>query len=142
MPLHNVQHLGYVILLCDDLVKMRDFYQNVLDLKINDETEDWIEIFVGSTLLSLRPRGAGTMAYAKDRVHQFNCRFGLHHPMLTLLIRLCKRNQSIFASHPRTSLLGTEHCILKTLREISWKYTQRSKQRSNQSKGQSNHLYG
>lgn len=35
---------------------MRDFYRDVLDLKINEETEDWVEIRVGSTLLSLRPR--------------------------------------------------------------------------------------
>lgn len=57
MPLKDVQNLGYVILLCKDLTKMRDFYQIVLNLKINEETEDWVEIWVGSTLLSLRPRG-------------------------------------------------------------------------------------
>ena len=57
MPLKNVQNLGYVILLCKDLNKMRDFYRDVLNLKINEETEDWVEIRIGSTLLSLRTRG-------------------------------------------------------------------------------------
>jgi len=57
MPLKDVQNLGYVILLCKDLTIMRDFYRDVLALKINDETEDWVEIRIGSTLLSLRPRG-------------------------------------------------------------------------------------
>ncbi len=57
MPLKDVKNLGYVVLLCDDLIEMRDFYQTVLNLTINEETEDWIEFWVGSTLLSLRPRG-------------------------------------------------------------------------------------
>ena len=57
MPLRNAQNLDYVILLCQDITKMRDFYRDVLDLEINEETEDWVEIRVGSTFLSLRPRG-------------------------------------------------------------------------------------
>ncbi len=57
MPLKDVKNLGYVILLCKDLTKMRDFYEHVLNLKIDDETEDWVEMRVGATLLSLRPRG-------------------------------------------------------------------------------------
>jgi len=57
MPLTNVQSLGYVILLCNDLVTMRDFYRDTLHLSINEETEDWVEIRMGETLLSLRPRG-------------------------------------------------------------------------------------
>lgn len=57
MPLKDVQKIGYVILLCEDLVKMRDFYQNDLSLTINEETDEWVEIKIGVTLLSLRPRG-------------------------------------------------------------------------------------
>ena len=57
MPLKNVQSLGYVIVLCDNLTKMCDFYRDVLGLIINEETEDWIEFRIGETLLSLRPRG-------------------------------------------------------------------------------------
>lgn len=57
MPLNSVQALGYVILLCRDLKKMKEFYTQVLELKVNDESEDWVEVKLGPTLLSLRPRG-------------------------------------------------------------------------------------
>ena len=57
MPLKNVQILGYVVLLCDNLTKMRDFYRDVLGLVVNEETEDWIEFLIGETHFSLRPRG-------------------------------------------------------------------------------------
>jgi len=57
MPLKNVKNLGYVILLCQDLMVMRNFYRDVLGLTIADEETDWVEMRIGSTLLSLRPRG-------------------------------------------------------------------------------------
>ena len=57
MPLKNVRNLGYVILLCNDLIAMRDFYRDVLGLTVNDEEADWVEMRIGSTLLSLRARG-------------------------------------------------------------------------------------
>jgi catechol-2,3-dioxygenase len=75
MPLKDVQNLGYVILLCNDLVKMRDFYQDILGLKINDETEDWVEIRIGSTLLSLRPRGRWYDGSLSDEGHRYNYLF-------------------------------------------------------------------
>ncbi len=59
MPLRDVQSLGYVILLCEDLTVMRDFYRDVLGLRIHDEADDWVEILLGVTRLSMRPRGRG-----------------------------------------------------------------------------------
>ena len=44
MPLQNAQNLDYVIVLCDDMIKMRNFYRDVLSLKINEEAEDWVEM--------------------------------------------------------------------------------------------------
>ena len=57
MPLSQLNNLAYVILLCDDLKRMTAFYRDSLGLKLNGEEEDWVEFTVGSTLLSLRPRG-------------------------------------------------------------------------------------
>ena len=59
MALKNVEILGYVVVLCDDLNKMRDFYRDVLKLEVNEdeELEDWFEMQVGATRLALRPRG-------------------------------------------------------------------------------------
>ncbi len=36
---------------------MRDFYRDVLGFKIDEDTEDWVKFRVGSTYLTLRPRG-------------------------------------------------------------------------------------
>jgi len=57
MPLKNVKNLAYVILLCQDLIVMRNFYRDVLGLTVNGEETEWVEMRIGSTLLSLRPRG-------------------------------------------------------------------------------------
>lgn len=59
MSLENIRNLDYVILLCNDITVMRDFYQNVLGFTIdeNEEEEDWVQFRVGSGLLALRPRG-------------------------------------------------------------------------------------
>lgn len=53
-----INTIGYIIVLCDDIGSMRDFYANVLRLPIQDEEPDhWVSFRVGSVLLGLRPRG-------------------------------------------------------------------------------------
>ena len=53
----NLHTLDYVILLCEDLVRMKTFYHEVLGLPIEREWEGWVELHVGAVLLTLRPRG-------------------------------------------------------------------------------------
>ena len=53
MPLQNALNLDYVIVLCDDMIKMRNFYRDVLNLKINEEAEDWVEMRAGSQTLAV-----------------------------------------------------------------------------------------
>jgi catechol-2,3-dioxygenase len=53
----NLDTLDYVILLCDDLGKMKSFYQDVLGLSIQRNWKNWIELRAGAVLLTLRPRG-------------------------------------------------------------------------------------
>ena len=55
--LEAIRHLDYVILLCDDLARMRHFYHKVMRFLVYHESETWIELRVGSVLLTLRPRG-------------------------------------------------------------------------------------
>jgi catechol-2,3-dioxygenase len=55
--LEAIRHLDYVILLCDDLTRMRHFYHEIMRFPIYHESETWIELRVGSVLLTLRPRG-------------------------------------------------------------------------------------
>lgn len=50
-------NLTYVILLCEDLSRMKAFYHEVLGLPIERDWEAWIEMRLGSILLTLRPRG-------------------------------------------------------------------------------------
>jgi catechol 2,3-dioxygenase-like lactoylglutathione lyase family enzyme len=50
-------NLTYVILLCEDLPRMKAFYHETLGLPIVRDWEDWIELRAGSVLLTLRKRG-------------------------------------------------------------------------------------
>ena len=54
--LESIRHLDYVVLLCRDLRTMRRFYHEVMGFAIHLETESWIEMRVGSTLLTLSKR--------------------------------------------------------------------------------------
>ena len=57
MSLAKIRNLDYVILLCADIELMREFYQNVLEFKVDRSVEapDWTQFRVGSGLLCLRP---------------------------------------------------------------------------------------
>ncbi len=57
MSLKNIRNLDYVILLCNEVATMRDFYRDVLDFEIDEDGEDWVKFRVGSGHLTLRPRG-------------------------------------------------------------------------------------
>ena len=54
--LKSIRHLDYVVLLCDDLVRMKQFYHEVMGFPINLDSENWIELRVGSVILALRGR--------------------------------------------------------------------------------------
>jgi catechol 2,3-dioxygenase-like lactoylglutathione lyase family enzyme len=56
MPKH-LDTLDYVILLCEDLARMKAFYHEVLGFPIERDWEDWIEMRAGAVLLTLRRRG-------------------------------------------------------------------------------------
>ncbi len=55
--LTHIRNLDYVILLCDDTAKMKNFYHKILGFPIHSEQGDWIEMQVGDVLLTLRKRG-------------------------------------------------------------------------------------
>jgi len=53
----RIRDLSYVIILCDDIFAMRRFYSEIMQFPIYRDDPGWIELRVGSTLLTLRPRG-------------------------------------------------------------------------------------
>ena len=55
--LKNIRNLDYVIILCEDILLMKAFYHKVLDFEIHRANAEWIEMKVGSVLLTLRKRG-------------------------------------------------------------------------------------
>ena len=54
--LTSIRNLDYVVLLCDDLQGMKRFYTEVMGFPIYLETESWVELQVGSLLLTLSIR--------------------------------------------------------------------------------------
>src|SRR4030095_16260794 len=55
--LKNIRNLDYVILLCEEIQRMRVFYQEVMGFHIYSGNDEWVEMNVGATLLTLRKRG-------------------------------------------------------------------------------------
>lgn len=53
----NLHTLDYVVLLCEDLARMKVFYHELLGFPIERDWGDWIEMRLGTVLLTLRPRG-------------------------------------------------------------------------------------
>jgi len=54
--LKAIRNLDYVVLLCNDLALMKSFYHNTMEFPIYLETDSWIELRVGSVLLTLSKR--------------------------------------------------------------------------------------
>ena len=55
--LSAIRNIDYVILLCDDVERMKHFYHEVMEFPIHRDQPGWIEMNVGSVLLTLRERG-------------------------------------------------------------------------------------
>ena len=55
--LNLIRNLDYVVLLCEDVSQMKRFYHETLGLPVYRDWEDWIEMRLGSVLLTLRKRG-------------------------------------------------------------------------------------
>jgi catechol-2,3-dioxygenase len=55
--LKSIRNLDYVVLLCDDILAMKRFYHEVMGFPIYGDRGSWIEMRVGSVLLTLRYRG-------------------------------------------------------------------------------------
>ncbi len=54
--LKAIRNIDYVVLLCNDLVSMKTFYHDIMEFPIYLETDSWIELRVGSVLLTLSKR--------------------------------------------------------------------------------------
>ena len=78
----NLHTLDYVILLCEDIARMKAFYHEFLGFPIERDWEDWIEMRAGTILLTLRrrgrsydgptPRGAGVQLAFRVEPHEVN----------------------------------------------------------------------
>jgi catechol-2,3-dioxygenase len=68
--LHAIRNVDYVILLCQDLGRMRDFYHQTLSFPIYRTLGGWVELRVGAVLLTLRERGR---AYDGDKAGDHAC---------------------------------------------------------------------
>ena len=52
-----IRKIDYVILLCEDIGASRTFYRDVMRFPIEEDQKDWVKFRVGSSFLTLRPRG-------------------------------------------------------------------------------------
>jgi catechol 2,3-dioxygenase-like lactoylglutathione lyase family enzyme len=55
--LKAIRNIDYVILLCDDMGAAREFYSDVMGFQLLEDQPDWVRFRVGSSILTLRPRG-------------------------------------------------------------------------------------
>ena len=59
MSLKDIRNFDYVVLLCRNLEQTRAFYKDVMGFPLKHDSDSWVSFGVGSTLLTLRPRGPG-----------------------------------------------------------------------------------
>ena len=57
MSLGGIVGLDHLVVLCSRLAETRAFYGDVMGLALVEDRGDWVSFRVGSTLLTLRPRG-------------------------------------------------------------------------------------
>ncbi|MBB4019369.1 glyoxylase I family protein [Chelatococcus caeni] len=57
MSLGGIANLDYMVILCSKMQETRTFYGDVMGFEIAEDQENWVSFRVGSTLLTLRPRG-------------------------------------------------------------------------------------
>ena len=57
MSLGDIANLDYTIILCSKMADTRAFYSGIMGFQIEKDQENWVSFRVGSTLLTLRPRG-------------------------------------------------------------------------------------
>lgn len=61
MSLRQIRNLDYAILLCVKMEETRAFYRDVMKFPIETDHERWVSFRVGTTMLTLRPRGPGVV---------------------------------------------------------------------------------
>ena len=59
MSVKEIRNVDYMILLCSKMKETRAFYKDVMGFPIELDRESWVSFRIGSTLLTLRPRGLG-----------------------------------------------------------------------------------
>jgi catechol 2,3-dioxygenase-like lactoylglutathione lyase family enzyme len=57
MSLGGIGSLNYTVILCVRIQETRAFYSDIMGFVIEDDVENWVSFRIGSTLLTLRPRG-------------------------------------------------------------------------------------
>lgn len=57
MSLGGIGNLDYTVILCSRMSDTRAFYQDVMGFPVAEDVENWVSFRIGSTLLTLRPRG-------------------------------------------------------------------------------------
>ena len=57
MSLREIRSFDYAIILCSRMEETRAFYRDIMKFPIETDRENWVSFRVGSTLLTLRPRG-------------------------------------------------------------------------------------
>ena len=57
--LKSIQSVSYVIILCDDMPRMKSFYRDIFAFPIDSETDESLAFRAGSLLFALRKRTRG-----------------------------------------------------------------------------------
>ena len=57
MSLKDIRSVDYIVLLCRKMKETRAFYQDVMGLPLDHDSDSWVSFRVGAALLTLRPRG-------------------------------------------------------------------------------------
>ena len=57
MSLVGLSSLDHIVILCSKMSDTRAFYHELMGFPVAEDVENWVSFRIGSTLLTLRPRG-------------------------------------------------------------------------------------
>lgn len=69
MSLKAIREIDYVILLCRDMAAARRFYRDVMGFPLVEDQEHWVRFQVGTSFLTLRPRGPWRAWHDGEAIH-------------------------------------------------------------------------
>lgn len=124
--LRAIRNIDYVILLCQDVQRMRTFYKDIMQFQIEEDEKQWVKFRVGDGFLTLRPRGRPYDGDKKDESASVQLAFRVapanvvkcHAELLELGVKILQPPQDQDFGHRTLYFQDPERNVLEIYAEL------------------------